>query len=325
MIRFEGKAYDSKDNETVLDCLERNGVSVPCSCRSGICQACLMRATDGKPPSSAQKGLKPSLVSQNYFMSCSCVASQDLEISFPASTTGLVFSSKVLNKCKLSDEIVRVRLQRPDNYEYFSGQYLTLYKKKGLGRNYSIASVPDRDGFLELHIRRVPGGAVSNWAHDQLHEGDEISIGHAIGNCFYVAGHPTQPLLLIGTGCGLAPLAGILQAALLQGHQGDVKLYHGSRSVQGLYLSDSLEGVRQQYPNFSYSQCLSAKKHDTQTSFRHGRATDLALQDNPDLTGWRVFICGTTDMVKATKKAVFLTGASMQDIYCDEFVQTKFC
>lgn len=321
MIRFEGKAYQSLEMESVLDCLERNGVKVPCSCRSGICQACLMKAVDGKPPSVSQKGLKPSLISQNYFMSCSCAASQELEVTLP-DAKGLIYKSRVLEKFALSAEIVALRLERPEDYEYFSGQYLTLYKNETTGRSYSLASVPELHDYLELHIRRVPGGEVSNWVHDNLSVGQELNIGHAVGHCFYVSGHPNQPLLLIGSGCGLAPLAGILQFALLQGHSGPVCLYHGSRNIQGLYLSSTLNDLREQYPNFEFVQSLSQA---SDFPLPQGRATDLALKDHPDLSGWRVFVCGTSEMVKATKKAVFLAGASMQDIYCDEFVTARHC
>lgn len=322
MITFEGKVYRSSgSNETVLDCLERNGVSVPSSCRSGVCQSCLMQATSGTPPSNAQKGLKPSLIAQNYFMSCSCVASEEMEVGLP-DKTNLTFESRVLEKFSLTAEIVCLRLQLPQNYDYYSGQYLTLFKEDGLGRNYSLASVPGKDDYLELHIRKVAGGVVSTWVHEQLNAGDGVTIGHAIGNCFYVADNMEQPLLLVGVGCGLAPLVGILQAALLQGHKGPIKLYHGSRTQEGLYLAENLRDLCHDFPNLSVVQSISQGQPD---GVPQGRATDLALMENPKLSGWRVYVCGTTEMVKATKRSVFLAGASMQEIYCDEFVVTKHC
>ena len=321
MITFEGKAYQSEQNESVLECLERNGVAIPSSCRSGVCQGCLMKSVDGSPPSNAQKGLKPSLVSQNFFMSCSCSASEDMEVSLPNSNE-LQFDTLVLEKFVLSPEIVGLRLQRPENYEYFSGQYLTLYKHEYLGRSYSLASVPDTDDYLELHVRKVPGGAVSTWIHEQLSPGDSLRISHAAGHCFYVDYDLDQPMLLVGTGCGLAPLVGVVRAALLQGHRGPIKLYHGSSNITGLYLKDKLAKLAEQFDNFEFVQSVS---RDNLAGVREGRATDVAMAENPNLAGWRAFVCGTTDVVKATKRAVFMAGASMADIYCDEFVKTSYC
>ena len=61
------------------------------------------------------------------------------------------------------------------------------------------------------------------------------------GNCFYIPDNPEQNLLLIGTGCGLAPLYGIIRDALAQGHRGAIKLYHGSKTVESLYMSKELK------------------------------------------------------------------------------------
>jgi NAD(P)H-flavin reductase len=53
-----------------------------------------------------------------------------------------------------------------------------------------------------------------------------------------------------------------------------------------------------------------------------GRAVDAALADFAQLSGWRVFLCGREDMVKAMQKKSFLAGASMQDIFADPFVDS---
>ena len=41
--------------------------------------------------------------------------------------------------------------------------------------------------------------------------------------------------------------------------------------------------------------------------------------NSPNLTNWRLFLCGHPDMVKSAKKHAFLSGASMKDIYADAF------
>jgi len=46
---------------------------------------------------------------------------------------------------------------------------------------------------------------------------------------------------------------------------------------------------------------------------------DVALADNPDLSGWRVFLCGNPDMVNAARQQTFFAGASMREIYADPF------
>jgi ferredoxin-NADP reductase len=225
----------------------------------------------------------------------------------------------------LNPEIVRLRLQRPDAYEYHPGQFLNLYNPQGTSRSYSLASVPSEDDFLELHIRRIPGGQVSDWAYNTLKAGDSVTLSQATGDCFYLPGRAEQPLLLIGTGTGLAPLYGILREALRQGHSGPIHLYHGSRALDGhatphgLYLVDELRQLAAEHANLHYHPCVSSGT--APEGMREGRANELALADHSDLGGWRIFLCGQEAMVKTTKQKTFLAGANLQDIYADPFVQ----
>lgn len=320
MIIFQGQEYEREPQETVLDCLLRHGVDAPHSCRSGVCQTCLMQAVKGDPGENAQKGLKPSLVSQNYFLSCSCHSEQDLEIMLP-NTQSFQFPSRVVSKDPLTNEITRIRLEKPSSFAYRPGQYLSLYNPDGVARSYSLASVPVLEPFLELHIRHVKKGLISEWVRQDLRSGDEVIIGQAIGNCFYVNDQNGQTLLLIGTGSGLAPLYGIVRDALHQGHTGKIKLYHGSGSVAGLYLMEELRVLARRHANFEYFPCVSQEA--PQDGMLSGRATDRALSDNPKMSGWRAYICGNPEMVNATGRAVFLAGISLQEVYTDSFLPSK--
>lgn len=320
MITYQGKQYANEAGETVLECLLRHGVSVPYSCRSGVCHSCLMRAINGTPAADSQKGLKPSLVSQNYFLPCMCSAEQELEIVQP-DMASFRFSVEVVSKDLLGQEIIRLRLQRPGGFKYHGGQFVTLYNHEGVGRSYSLASIPVLDPFLELHIRLVPNGVVSNWVRKVLKAGDKVSISEAIGNCFYLADNIHKPMLLIGTGTGLAPLYGIVREALHHGHQGAIKLYHGSRTRNGLYLQQELTQLAKNHSNFQYVPCVSGVA--VESGANQGRATNVALQQNPKLSDWRVYVCGDPAMVNDTSRAVFMAGASLKEIYSDPFIHSK--
>jgi NAD(P)H-flavin reductase len=158
---------------------------------------------------------------------------------------------------------------------------------------------------------------MSAWIHESLGVGDTIDVSGPYGNCFYLPDSPTQGLLLIGTGAGLAPLWGIVSDALAQGHTGPIRLYHGSWKPEGLYLVDALQRLAAAHPNFTYVPCVDA---DALPDYRVGRADQVAHTDLPELKGWRVYLCGHPDMVKSARKRAFLAGASMQEIYADPFV-----
>lgn len=314
-ITFEGKSYECGEH-SVLDCLSSQGVSVPHSCRSGICQTCMMVAEEGAVPQEAQKGLKPTLVEQNHFLACACHPQQDMKIALPEKKIALI-EAKVSGIEYLNAEIVGIRLKPAQQFKYKAGQFINFFKDENTSRCYSLASVPHLDSELHLNVRKIPGGLVSNWISQNLRAGDHVTISEATGDCFYVPGKPQQDILLIGTSSGLAPLYGIIRDALANGHTGKIRLYHGNYSAAGFYLVDELRKLEQAYANFSYVPCVS--EAGAQGGYEQGMVLDVAMRDNPDLSGWRVFLCGHVEMVKAAKRETYLSGASIRDIYADPF------
>ncbi len=193
-----------------------------------------------------------------------------------------------------------------------------LQRKDGLTRSYSIANIPQLSNTLEFHIRRLDNGRFSAWLHDEINVGDAIAVSEPRGHCFYLPERHDQGILLVGTGTGLAPLAGILTDALAHGHTGPIHLFHGSREVEDLYRITEMQTLAEQHPNFHYTPCLSGKH--VPAGFMAGRANEIALSHITHLKDWRVFICGHPDMVNLMKIQAFLKGAASGDIYTDAFV-----
>lgn len=314
-VVYGGQSYECGE-KSVLDCLTAHGVSVPSSCHSGVCQTCMMRAVKGAVPEKAQVGLKSTLAAQKYFLACSCYPEQDIEVVLPDAGVGKL-EATVSSVEYLNADILGIRLKPSRSLEYRAGQFINFFKDEITSRRYSMASVPALDEELFLNVRKVPGGLVTGWIFANLKAGDTITISEANGDCFYVEGSPAQNILLIATGSGLAPLYGIVRDALLNGHQGKLSLYHGSYNTDGLYLVDELRKLAQAHPNFNYVPCVSVG--EAPAGYASGIVLDVALKDNPDLSGWRVFLCGNPDMVNAARQQTFFAGASMRDIFADPF------
>lgn len=314
-VTYQGRSYDCS-GQSILDCLTAHGVHVPSSCRSGVCQSCMMRASKGTVPEKSQAGLRPTLAAQNYFLACSCVPEGDMEVTLPDSGFGTL-SATVTKTTRLNDDTLGLWLRPSRQYEYRAGQFIRLHKDEDNSRCYSLASVPELDGELFLNIRRTPGGLVSNWVHESLGAGDQVEISEAMGQCFYLPGNPEKNMLLVGTGSGLSPLYGIARDALLRGHLGEIHLYHGSRHRGGLYLEAELAQLMGRHKNFNYVPCTSGD--EPAAGYLPGRALDMALARHQDLGGWRVYLCGNPDMVNSAKRKTFFAGASLKDIHADPF------
>ena len=177
------------------------------------------------------------------------------------------------------------RTLRPSTPLYYrAGQFINIRREDGVVRSYSMASVPRLDQELELHVKRMPNGQMSNWLCDQVKPCDGVDLQGPNGDCFYDPALRDKKLLMIGTGTGLAPLLGIVRDALDAGHSDDIYLYHGSREADGLYLADEVSALDAASANFHFVSCISG---DGETmGFRSGRADVAAFGDHPDLQGW---------------------------------------
>ncbi len=322
IVRIDGGEYALLPGESVLDGLLRHGQTISHSCKAGSCGSCLMRAADGDLPAKAQAGLKDSWKQQGYFLSCVCVPESNLSIARPADDIQLGATIRSLRL--LSPDVMQVTLHSDEPIHFRPGQYVTIVREGGLSRAYSIASLPEQ-GELELHVRRVPDGRMSGWFHDEAQTGDRVSVLGPSGECFYVTGKEDQPLILAGTGTGLAPLYGIVRDALRNGHRGPIHLFHGALHRGGLYLVEELRRLADRHPHFSYIPAVlhadgSVDEHE------HGIAVGpldgVIAKTLPKLAGFRAYVCGDPGIVSTLRKKLFLGGVASREIYADAFLPT---
>lgn len=97
-------------------------------------------------------------------------------------------------------------------------------------RYYSLAS-SSRDGFLEICVRKHPGGLCSGYLH-ALRPGDAVA-GFIKPNPTFRAVRGKAPVILIGAGTGIGPLAGTIRA---NSDARPMHLYFGARDPGSDFL-----------------------------------------------------------------------------------------
>ena len=313
-IRHRGEAYEANEGETVLACLDRHGVAIPRSCGGGACQTCVCIATGGSVPATARRGLSPGMLARGAFLPCVCPATDGLSME----PVDAVESRRAIVDAiePLSSHVFRVLLRMVDPLPHHAGQFINLVRPAdGVIRSYSIASLPSAHR-IELHVAERTGGKMSPWLRNAT--GESIEVRGPAGECIYDEGRPDEPLLLAGTGTGLAPLLGIVRAAIAARHRAPIRLYHGSADEQGLYLDAELRRLAAEHPGFEYHPTVLAK-HDASFSAEVGRIEAVIARELPKLGGHRVYLCGNPDAVRLLRKQTFLAGASMTSIHSDPF------
>lgn len=318
-IQYSGQDYAVQPGETVLDCLLRNGIAVSHSCKAGACQSCLVKGSGGAIPETAQRGLKDTLRAQGYFLACSCEPTADIAVSLPGAEART--RARISGLESLNDTVLRVRLRTETPLSYFAGQFVSVFREDGLARSYSLASLP-HENELELHVRRIPGGAMSEWLHARALPDTPVWLQGPSGNCFYAPGKTEEPLLLAGAGTGLAPLYGIVRDALRQGHTGPIRLFHGALTPEGLYLTGELEALARAHDNFHYVRSVLRDGGGgcIGNNAEVGELDQCILGRFKSLAGWKGYVCGDAVLVNSLRKKLFLAGMASKAIYADAFL-----
>ncbi|HEY6093725.1 MAG TPA: FAD-binding oxidoreductase [Gallionellaceae bacterium] len=313
-LKYQDRTVQTREGESVLDACLRQGVSLPFSCRSGVCHVCMQHCTDGSIPPAAQHGLSADLSAQGYFLPCLCVPDGPMSFEPPELYTSVLLHSKEM----LTADVCRLLIEPPANLACLPGQFINL-RRNGVVRSYSLANVPEEDYFFELHVQRKTGGVLSNWILDELQAGDEVEIQGPHGDCYYRDDMRAQPLLLIGTGTGLGPLLGIARDALRKQHQGEIHLYHGALAYESFYLRDTLRRLQQQHAQFHYHECI-LNDPAPQPGVQVGDVLQLACGRHPDLQAWQVYLAGAPEMVERGEQLALQCGAEQAAIHTDSFV-----
>ncbi len=313
LINLGGRAYDLAADETVLDAMARHGVDIPFACRSGVCQACLLRATHGTPGGQAQRGLKETWRSAGYFLACQARPASDLTITLAGDH--FVIPAALRSATAIGPGVLRVRIGLGQRLDFRPGQHVMLRRADGLARAYSIANLPGeaaRDG-VELHVRVRPRGAMGGWLA-RARPGSRLGIRGPAGECFYVRGQPRRALLLAGSGTGISPLTAIVRDALASGHTGPIVILHGVALPSGFYLDRELRELAADYPTVRYQRCVRSRGADLAAA----AAQELGRLASP-VAAW-AYLCGGRTAVLTARRALFLAGMSLRDIHCDEFL-----
>lgn len=93
-------------------------------------------------------------------------------------------------------------------FEFTPGQYLSLkIDPNGDGRiaprHYTATSPPGAD-FLQCTVKKLPGGKVSSFIHEQLNVGDTVQLSAPFG--VFTPEPDTSPVVLMSAGIGVTPM-----------------------------------------------------------------------------------------------------------------------
>jgi len=216
----------------------------------------------------------------------------------------------------LTDTISFVRLKIEGGvFDFQPGQFVSVMADKdgrSISRPYSIASPPEQKDHLELCIRKVPDGFMSNYLAG-LRPGAQVRLRGPLGR-FVLLEPVANDIVFISTGTGVAPFISML--GHIYGPDSDVDLtkhfwlFQGVRYIKEMMYIDLLEKVAREHENFHLVYVIS-RPETPEWKGRIGHVQDFLKAEIKEPAGKHAYICGLRHMLEETKPMCEAMGFSL--------------
>jgi len=214
--------------------------------------------------------------------------------------------------------------------KYIAGQYLTLqFRINGRRyiRPYSFSSTPLIDSTLEVTVKRVPGGVVSNYINDMVKVDDVIEVQEPLGDFVFKPEESIKSVVFWGVGSGITPLFSMIKHLLANHSSLDVYLVYGNRSSSSVIFKEKLEELKKRYPNnFKIHSFYSKEEFFIEDShtFKGRINSDFVEKLLKDIESpSQHFICGPIGLKNIIRESLTKLGQNLDNVFSEHFEIVK--
>ena len=215
--------------------------------------------------------------------------------------------------------------------KYKAGQYLTLsFRINGrkYARPYSFSSSPSSDNLLEVTIKRVSSGIVSNYINDYVKIDDIIEVMQPMGDFIYEPTETIQEVYLWGVGSGITPLYSLAKEIIATQVNVKVHLIYGNKNQESTIFYEPLQQLKANYPDiFTITNFYSLSEPVVYENCHLGRISKEfvlgLLSNHPNLNKCANYICGPSALKNTIKEVLTELGISLNAIYTEDFELVK--
>ena len=325
------RQFTCSAHQTVLEAALQAGIVLPYGCKNGACGSCKGEIVSGEVtyPELSPQALSVEDQAQNKALFCCAVPKTDISIDATVvkDTSHLAVKrlpARIQKLERLTEDVIVMHLQLPaqERLEYFPGQYIDFLLKDGKRRSYSIANAPREDNVLTFHIRHMPGGNFTDYLFTGMKEREIMRVEGPLGT-FFLHEQSEQPIILLASGTGFAPIKAIVEYALQKAIKRSMVLYWGVRRPADLYMHDLCLQWQQEHAHFSYVPVVSDALPEEGWQGRDGFVHHAVLDDFARLSEYEVYACGLPLMVSSAQQD-FVAQRQLvpEHFYSDAFVST---
>ncbi|CAB3793746.1 3-ketosteroid-9-alpha-monooxygenase, ferredoxin reductase component [Paraburkholderia ultramafica] len=185
------------------------------------------------------------------------------------------------------------------------GQFLTVsthVNGQTVERCYTISSPPTRPWLLSITVKRVPGGVMSNWLHDNMKPGSQLQA-YGPSGAFTPTGAYATKSLYLSAGSGITPLMSMMRASIDLGLDRDVAFVHSARTPADIVFRDELHRLAALSPGLRLFFVCEGIGDEVAWRGPTGRLS-LALLAKwiPDFAEREVYTCGPAGYMSVVRQ-----------------------
>lgn len=244
------------------------------------------------------------------------------------------YTLKVADIRKETEDTVTLCFKQPGlkKIKYLAGQYLTLiFRINGRRyiRPYSFSSCPGVDSFLEITVKRVENGMVSNHINDMVCVGDSIEVMPPMGDFTFDENSIYTDVFFWGVGSGITPLISIMKYILTTKTNVRVHLNYGNKNHETTIFRDQIQRLSMQYPEHLIVRNFHTKlfvdeshPHLIQGRIDQDKAVQI-LGDELDPNQCAHYICGPAGLKESVKSAIQTKYGVLLNVFSEDFELIK--
>ncbi|HEY3540001.1 MAG TPA: hybrid-cluster NAD(P)-dependent oxidoreductase [Trinickia sp.] len=202
------------------------------------------------------------------------------------------------------------------------GQFVTLELEidgETINRCYTISSAPTRPHTISITVKRVPGGKVSNWLHDNLRAGDTVRVLGPAG-AFTCARRPSGKYLFLSAGSGITPLMSMSRTHHELGEDRDIVFLHSARTPDDIIFARELDLIASNHRNFRTAfVCERIGQRSNWSGITGFLTLPLLSLIAPDFMEREIFTCGPAPYMEAVRKMLADAGFDRSQYHEESF------
>ncbi|PZP32750.1 MAG: CDP-6-deoxy-delta-3,4-glucoseen reductase [Shewanella oneidensis] len=317
-IQIQPSNIEFKSDENLLEDALSQSIHLEHSCKTGDCGMCSAEIISGLVQNKLGE-----IIEQGHVLTCQSKAMSNMVIKanyYPelAHIKLQTFPCKVAKFTYVTDDIVSLTFRLPPTakIDYLAGQYVDL-SFQGIKRSYSIANACKGTNEIELHIRKVPDGLMSNLIFGRVRDNQLMRMEGPKGTFFVRTNN--KPLVLLATGTGIAPIKAIVEDLVHSQDPRPIHIYWGMQYKTELYCSEIIK-LANDYNHITFRAVLS-RENDGQAF--SGYVQDAVCQDFESLENIEVYACGSLKMIEASKAKFLSKSLPPESFHSDAFTPAK--